>query len=98
MNNKEFNLTYSDYVNKKYEEFYKENGYLPRYFNPYNCSELDDFAPTLTAQGDSITKSGTVLILDDLYANREPRVYEDYSPALRAERSGLKVIEEIGEE
>lgn len=34
-------------------------------FNPYNCSEITDYAPTLTAQGDSITKSGTVLIIDD---------------------------------
>ena len=31
-------------------------------------------------------------ILDDLYANREPRLYEE-CPTLRSERSGLKVIE-----
>ena len=60
MNN--FNFTYSPYVNKKYEEFYNQNGYIPKMFNPYNCKEITDFAPTLTAQGDSITKSGTVLI------------------------------------
>lgn len=33
-------------------------------------------------------------IIDDTYANREPRVYEDYSPALRSEREGLKTIEQ----
>lgn len=33
-------------------------------------------------------------VLDDLYANREPRLYEE-CPTLRSERSGLKVIEEI---
>ena len=33
-------------------------------FNPYNCVEITDVAPTLTAQGDSITKSGTVLIIE----------------------------------
>ena len=59
----DFNLTYSEYVNKKYKEFYEKNGYIPEIFNPYNCCELSDYAPTLTAQGDSITKSGTVLII-----------------------------------
>ena len=53
--------TYSPYVNKKYKKFYDKNGYIPKYFNPYNTTELKDVAPTLTAQGDSITKSGTVL-------------------------------------
>lgn len=57
-------LTYSPYVNRKYEEFYKKNGYIPIMFNPYNCSEIIDIAPTLTAQGESITKSGTVLIIE----------------------------------
>lgn len=33
-------------------------------------------------------------ILDDLYANREPRLYSE-CPTLRSERSGLKVIEEF---
>ena len=60
---KEFDLTHSPYVNKKYKEFYDKNGYIPEIFNPYNCCELSDYAPTLTAQGDSITKSGTVLII-----------------------------------
>lgn len=31
------------------------------------------------------------IIVDDTYKNREPREYEDYSPILRAGRSGLKV-------
>ena len=56
-------LTHSPYVNKKYEEFYKKYGYIPEMFNPYNCREITDVAPTLTAQGDSITKSGTILIV-----------------------------------
>lgn len=95
MNNiDDFNFTDSPYVNNKYKEFYEEHGYLPEMFNPYNKTEITDFAPTLTAQGDSMTKSGTVLIIDDLYANREIRVYEDYAPTLRSERSGLKVVEE----
>ena len=33
-------------------------------------------------------------ILEDFYSNREVREYEEYSPTLRAERQGLKVVEE----
>lgn len=33
-------------------------------------------------------------ILDDLYAQREIRIYKDYAPALRSERYGLKVLYE----
>ena len=32
-------------------------------------------------------------IVDDTYSNRSPRVYEECSPSLRAERQGMKVIE-----
>lgn len=60
------NLTYSPYVNKKYTEFYLKYGYLPQMFNPYNCTEICDFSPTITAQGDTITKSSTVLIIESV--------------------------------
>lgn len=33
-------------------------------------------------------------IVDDMYANREPRIYKDHCPTLRSERYGLKVIRE----
>lgn len=46
--------------------------------------------PTQTTQCGSTVSSVAVLI-DDTYKNREPREYEDYSPTLRAGRSGLKV-------
>lgn len=54
-------ITYSPYVNKKYEEFINEKGYIPEMFKPYNKKEIKNIAPTLTAQGDSVTKSGTIL-------------------------------------
>lgn len=59
-----FDLTYSDYVNKKYKEFYDNNGYLPKMFNHYNCTEIVEITPTITSQGGSVTKSGTVLIIE----------------------------------
>lgn len=46
--------------------------------------------PIIVASRGSTVSSAAVLI-DDTYKNREPREYEDYSPTLRAGRSGLKV-------
>lgn len=34
-------------------------------------------------------------IVDDIYNSREARIYDKYSPSLRAERTGLKVIENV---
>lgn len=34
------------------------------------------------------------MIVEDFYESREPRVYKDCAPTLRAEREGLKVVEE----
>lgn len=35
-------------------------------------------------------------IVDDTYENREPRAYDDVSPAIRAEREGFKVVASRG--
>lgn len=52
------------YVERKYREFYEKSGYIPKYFVPYNCLEVTDYAPTLTANSNtSFGKSGTVLIV-----------------------------------
>lgn len=53
------------FVNRKYEEFYSKNGYIPSMFNPYNCNEIDDYSPTMTTQCGSTTSSSTVLIKED---------------------------------
>lgn len=50
----------------------------------------DGVSPTLTTMGGGNREPK---IIDDTYANREARVYDEYSPALRSERSGLKVTE-----
>lgn len=49
------------YVTRKYAEFYTMNGYIPRYFNAYDCREIKDIAPALTTQCGS--KSGTGAIV-----------------------------------
>lgn len=34
------------------------------------------------------------MIIEDFYSNRDVRIYDKYSPSLRSERSGLKVLED----
>ena len=76
--------------------------------NPDNPSDRTAGSPTEqrlepNSQGlcntlTSVQKDNLVMekvVIDDTYANRQPRVYEDYSPALRSEREGLKTIETI---
>lgn len=76
--------------------------------NPDNPSDRTVGAPTEqrlehNKQGicntlTSVQKDNLVMekvVIDDTYANREPRVYEDYCPTLRSEREGLKTVETI---
>ena len=53
----------SDFVMSAYKKFYEKNGYIPEMFNPYNCSEITDIAPTLTSACGCTTASSTVLIV-----------------------------------
>lgn len=50
------------FVLKKYEEFIAKYGYEPKMFNPYNCAEITEKSPTLTAVGSRISTSSAVLI------------------------------------
>ena len=59
-------LTKDKTINRAYEEFYKKNGYLPKYFNAYNCSEITDIAPTITAACGVQNSSGTILIIEEV--------------------------------
>ena len=52
-----------NFVTRKYIEFIKKNGYIPKMFNPYNCTEIMDIAPTLSTTCGSTTGSATVLIV-----------------------------------
>jgi hypothetical protein len=59
----------SNFVQKKYKEFYEKNGYIPEIFNPYNLTEIIDVAPCLSTQCGSTTSSATVLICNKKYGN-----------------------------
>lgn len=53
------------WLGRKYIEFYEKYGYIPEYFEPYNCREIKDYAPTLTTKSHSdVTKCGSVLITE----------------------------------
>ena len=53
--------------------------------------DVEGIAPTINTCGGGGLEPK---IIDDLYKNRELRVYNDYSPSLRSERTGLKVVED----
>jgi DNA (cytosine-5)-methyltransferase 1 len=73
----------------------------PIIYDDYNSrvSSDQDAINTLTCNcGASAERNGVKIIepviVDDIYNNREPRLYDEYSPTLRSERTGLKVAEE----
>lgn len=39
----------NNFIFKKYVQFIERNGYFPMMFQPYNCSEIFDVSPTITA-------------------------------------------------
>ena len=53
------------FVGRAYKKFHEKNGYIPKYFNPYNCSEIKMVAPTITSCCGSTTTSACVLILEE---------------------------------
>lgn len=53
------------WLQRKYREFYEKYGYYPKIFEPYNCREIKDYAPTITANSmTSPTHAGTVLMIE----------------------------------
>lgn len=63
----------NNFIFKKYVQFIERNGYFPMMFNPYNCSEIFDVSPTVTANCGCKTSSAAVSItnLGDEEMNKE---------------------------
>lgn len=60
------------WLEKKYIEFYEKHGYIPKYFEPYNCREVKNYAPTLTAHSNCCsTFAGTTLIAEINKKNKQ---------------------------
>ena len=54
-----------NYIQQKLLEFVEKNGYIPKYFNPYNCRDCGEIAPTATTACGGLTTSATVLVFTD---------------------------------
>lgn len=63
----------NNFILNKYVQFIERNGYFPMMFQPYNCSEIFDVSPTITANCGCKTSSAAVLItnLGDEEMNKE---------------------------
>ena len=63
----------NNFILNKYVQFIERNGYFPMMFQPYNCSEITDISPTVTANCGCKTSSAAVLItnLGDEEMNKE---------------------------
>lgn len=55
----------NEFCMKKLIQFIIQKGYIPKMFNPYNITEIVDYAPSLTTQCGSTTSSSTVLIFEE---------------------------------
>lgn len=42
-----------------------KKGYIPQYFDLYNCQEIKEYAPTQTTASNGRMGSGTILIIVD---------------------------------
>lgn len=74
----------NNFIFKKYVQFIERNGYFPMMFQPYNCSEIFDVSPTVTANCGCKTSSAAVLItnLGDGEMNKSGIiVLGNYSPS-----------------
>ena len=78
-------IKYIDNIDSKYQwlkkkctDILNEKGNLSEMFNPYNKSEITDFAPTQTTSADRVGASATVLIKQPNYTIRKLTPVECY--------------------
>ena len=62
--------------------------YMPSNHDASRIVDTNGIAPTVKENHGTVT----AVLIDDTYKNREPRLYDKYSPSIRAERQGFKVI------
>ena len=59
-----FDLTNSQYLNRKYYEFYSKKGYIPEVFMPYDCAEVRGAVHCITTMCGSPCGSSSMLIIE----------------------------------
>ena len=88
----------NNFIFKKYVQFIERNGYFPMMFQPYNCSEITDISPTLTANCGSGTSSAAVFIaslggdeIKEFYTLRYERT--EYAKRIRKDYESKRIKE-----
>ena len=69
-----------------------EYGSLYGQHSRWGVYNSEGIAPTLTAAM-GLGGGFVPMIVEDFYSNRDVRIYREYSPTIRSERLGLKVVE-----
>lgn len=52
------------WLGRKMLEFVERNGYIPKIFQPYNCADVSDLAPTVTASCGGSTTIGALYLIE----------------------------------
>lgn len=52
------------WLGTKYIEFVDKHGYIPRVFQPYNCADVSELAPTVTASCGGTTTIGALYLVE----------------------------------
>lgn len=50
-------------------EFVEKHGYIPRVFQPYNCADVSELAPTVTASCGGSTTIGALYLIEEEKSN-----------------------------
>lgn len=67
MNNGDnLDLTHSKWVNDSYKKFFEKHGYIPKFLDVYNSSELTDYACTISTRSNGAMGSGTILVIEEV--------------------------------
>ena len=53
-------------INRKIDDFYTKNGYLPHFFESYNCVEVFDICPSITTRVGMLGGSSNLLIIEEV--------------------------------
>lgn len=78
------------YLTKRYMKFYREKGYIPKYFNPYGGKGDFEVAPTLTTSSSSFSGIGSMTFFN-LESNIQELLNDRTADPGRSEDAAIKL-------
>lgn len=69
----------NDYIIRRYLEFYQKNGYLPEFFNPYNCAEVQDISVTLMCSCASMASALAIMEIEPEFLESHKELFRGFS-------------------